>query len=79
MQNSVKFIFSIFATIALIFLLFLFTSFSIWLIVPCMIPAIVLFWKQDTLIKRGALAALILGIASLGILLYAATALKIEF
>jgi len=79
MQNSVKFIFSIFATIALIFLLFLFTSFSIWLIVPCMIPAIVLFWKHNTLTKRGVLAALILGIASLGILVYAASVLKIEF
>jgi len=44
-----------------------------------LIPAIVLFWKHDTLVKRGALAALILGIASLGILLYVATVLKIEF
>ena len=79
MQNSVKFTFLIFASIALIYVLFLFASFYVWLIVPCMIPAIVLFWKHDTLIKRGALAALILGIASLGILLYAATVLKIEF
>ena len=79
MQNSLKFIFSIFASIALIYLLFLFASFYVWLIIPCLIPAIVLFWKHDTLVKRGALAALILGIASLGILLYVATVLKIEF
>ena len=79
MQNSLKFVFSIFASIAVIYLLFLLISFYVWLFIPFMIPAIVLCWKQDRFIVRSALAALILGIASIGILVYAAIVLKVPF
>ena len=79
MQSSIRFIFSMFVSIALIYMLVWVAHLYAWVIIPCMLPAIVLFWKKDKLIEKGALAALMLGLVALGILIYAAASMKIDF